>query len=119
MKKSMENKDNNVEIVVTDHALSRLRERSGLNAKAAQKLAERSYFKGLKHSDTKGNLFKYINTVTLKSNKGSDIRIYGDKVYVFNKAELNESNKIKLVTVLQLPQNLIKLSLDIKEDKKR
>lgn len=37
-------------IEVTDHAFDRLRERSGINRKAAVRLSERAYERGLKYN---------------------------------------------------------------------
>ena len=39
-------------VEVTEHAFDRLRERSGINKKAAVRLSERAYEKGIKHNET-------------------------------------------------------------------
>lgn len=103
-------------IIITDHAFNRLRERSGINKKASVRLAEKAYSSGIKHSDVSGRLYKYVSSITGKTRKGADIRIYGDKVYIFNNRGKNsdlqydeEGNRlIFLVTVMQIPNNLSK-----------
>lgn len=100
--------DNN--IIITDHAFDRLKERSGLNKKAAVKLAEKAYNKGIKHSDTSGTLYRYVSSVAGDSHKGATIRLYGDKVFIFNRNNKNENKErvIKLITVMQMPNNIVK-----------
>jgi hypothetical protein len=103
-------------IVVTDHAFDRIKERSGINKKAAVWLAERAYQKGLSHNETNGGLDKYISSVAGKSNKDNRIKIYGDKLFIFNLSnkqnvkEYTEKGEliIRLVTVLSLSPNLTK-----------
>lgn len=114
----MENK-----IVVSRHALDRMRERSGLNKKSVQKVAERAYEKGIKHSDVHGDLYRYISGVAGRSSRGADIRLYGDKAFIFNKNRLSD-NRVKLidkyillVTVIQLPPNLVKKLQYVKDSK--
>lgn len=103
-------------IEVTDHAFDRLRERSGINRKAAVRLSERAYERGLKHNETNGRLHKYLVSVAYNSNKGACLRLYGDKVFIFNKSskyneiitDENGNRVIRLVTVIQVPSDLIK-----------
>lgn len=108
---------NEYTIRVSEHALDRIRERSGINKKSAQKLAERAYANGVKHSEVKGSLNKYIASICFKhKHKGTDIRLYGDKVFIFSKRgkyndiliDSNGKGIITLVTILQIPNNLIK-----------
>lgn len=105
----------NYTIRISEHASDRIRERSGINKKAAQKLAERAYEQGIKHSETSGNLYRFISSITCShKHKGTDIRLYGDKVFIFSKFTKfkekitdTEGNRIiTLVTVLQIPNNL-------------
>lgn len=113
-------------INVSNHACDRLRERSGLNKKSVERLANRAYSKGLKCSELKGNVYKYVSSITGKSSKGCDIRIFGDKVFIFSKlnkskqVEYDDNNKriITLITVMQVPSNLVKQLNCIKNNKK-
>ena len=84
---------------ITKHANERIRERMGIHKKSVNSVAERAYEKGLTHSETKGNLFKFINTVLDKNHRvGAEVRIYAEKVFVYSET--------KLITVLPLPANL-------------
>jgi hypothetical protein len=64
-------------------------------------MAERAYFTGMTHSDTKGALRKYCDMVYLSYRDANQIRLYGDKVYIFKNTYL--------ITVFNLPRNLISL----------
>lgn len=89
-------------IVVSDYALERLVECSGcsgLSKKAAMRMAEKAYTEGVTHSETKGNLNRWVTKLYF-ANRLANIRLYGDKAFVF-------SNTI-LINVLQIPQNLTK-----------
>lgn len=102
-------------IEITEHAFQRLKERSGLNQSAANKTAHKAYEKGLKHQECTGALYKWVTGATKTSKKGSTFRIYGDKLWIFNKSK---GSTIKLVTVLQVPPNLTKLVNVLMQKKK-
>lgn len=88
-------------VKVTQHAYDRFKQRLGLNRKAADRMAEKVYVEGVRHSDTDGKLFKYIATITHKGMiKGDDIRLYGDVVYCF----VRQGGQIKLCTLYQMPK---------------
>lgn len=87
-------------IEISKHAFKRLSERSGLSKKAAYRIAERAFTQGITHSETKGNLNKYVTSLYFNNTKANNIRLYGDKAYIF----VGET----LVTVLQIPSNLTK-----------
>lgn len=78
----------------------RMRERCGLNKKAIERMANKAYIYGKEHRQTKGKLNKWITSVYFNSTTGSEFRIYGDFLYIFN-------NDI-LVTVFRVPNNLLK-----------
>lgn len=105
-----------ISIEITQHAFQRLKERSGLNQSAASKTAYKAYDRGLKHQECTGALHKWVTSTSRTSKKGSMFRIYGDKLWIFNKTA--ENNKIKLVTVLQVPPNLNKLVNVLMQKKK-
>ena len=95
---------------VTRHAKDRLKERNGLNKKSIERIAKRALEEGIPHSRTKGQLNKWITARYFSNQSANNIRLYGDKAYIFN-------NEI-LITVLQIPARLMK-DLDkmiIKED---
>lgn len=85
---------------VTKHAKQRLKERNGLNKNACNRMAQKALENGIKHSETKGNLNKWINKLFLTTKKANNIRLYGDKAYLFSGETL--------ITVLQIPSNLTK-----------
>lgn len=85
-------------VQVSKHAERRLIERCGLNKKSVQRIAERAFEYGITHSDTKGNLHKWVDSLYFRNRNANNIRLYGDKAYIF-------AGDI-LVTVLQIPSNL-------------
>lgn len=87
-----------MEIQVSKHAEIRLRERCGINRKSAQRIAEKAFNDGIQHSQTKGNLKKWVTNLYFHNKSANNIRLYGDKAYIFSGAVL--------ITVLQIPSNL-------------
>lgn len=87
-------------VEVSRHAMKRLSERSGLSKKSAQRIAEKAYAEGITHKDTKGNLKKYVTSLFFNNTNANNIRLYGDKAFIF----AGET----LITVLQIPSSLTK-----------
>lgn len=85
---------------VTEHAKRRLKERNGLNSKSIDRIAEKALNNGIRHNQTKGRLCKWVTSVFFRNTNINNIRLYGDKAYLFDDE--------KLVTVLQIPQSLTK-----------
>ena len=85
---------------VTKHAKERMKRRCGLNEKSSERLARIVYEKGLRHGDLTGNLKKWVDKQYFYNKAANQIRLYGDKAYIFQ----NE----KLITVIQVPHNLVK-----------
>lgn len=85
-------------IEVSRHAYERLHERCGLSRKAATRIAEKAFYIGMKHSDTKGQINRWITSLYFNNKNANNIRLYGNFAYIF-------CNKI-LVTVLEIPNNL-------------
>lgn len=85
---------------VSNHAKERLKERNGFNKKSCSRMAERAFKDGITHSQTKGNLNKWITSLYFKEERANNIRLYGDKAYIFCGDVL--------VTVVQIPNNLMK-----------
>lgn len=92
-------------VIVTKHAEKRLRERMGLGKKAVQRAAETAYEKGIKHSETTGNLNKWVTSLYFNNKTANNIRLYNDKAWIF--AGQN------LITVLQIPASLKKSVKDV------
>jgi len=95
-------------ITVTKHGEKRIRERSGLNKSSVNRIVEKAYKDGLKMEETTGELHKWIIYVHLKNQGANEIRIYGDKAYIFSDGYL--------ITLLQVPNQLLK---NIQANKKR
>ena len=87
-------------MVVTKHAQKRIKERCGFNKKAMNRMSRKAYIDGVSYRDTKGQLNKWLNNVYFKNENTNNIKLYGDKAYVFCDD--------KLVTVLQVPHRLSK-----------
>ncbi len=87
-------------IEISKHAEERLKERCGLNKKACKRIVQKAFDEGITHSQTKGRLNKWITSLYFKNQRADNIRIYGDKAYIFCGAIL--------VTVIQVPASLMK-----------
>lgn len=85
---------------VTKHAKQRMKERCGLNKKLTDRMAEIAYTNGLQHKELSGNLKKWVDGLYLYKQTANQIRLYGDKAYIFHNTEL--------ITVIQIPPNLKK-----------
>jgi len=83
--------------VITRHGEQRIRERVGLPKKAVKRCAMRAMTNGLSYNEANGELLKYLNRLSKDSHGGwcDNIKVYGDKVYLFY--------GLILVTVLTIP----------------
>lgn len=77
-----------------------MKERCGLNKKSVDRIAEKAFKEGITHGQTKGRLNKWMTKLYFTNKTANNIRLYGDKAYIF-------CNEI-LVTVIQIPNDLIK-----------
>jgi len=85
-------------VEVTKHAEERLIERCGLNKKSVQRMSDKAFNDGIRHGQTKGNLKKWVDGLYFTNKTANNIRLYGDKAFIF----MNE----RLITVIQIPSNL-------------
>lgn len=83
---------------ITEHAFDRVKERSGLNHDAAIRIAQKALENGIAHSQCKGSLKRWVDKVYFTNKAANNIRLYGDKCYVFTGD--------RLITVLQIPAKL-------------
>lgn len=98
-------------ILITEHAYDRAKERLSMNQVSFTKLSEKAFSDGMTHSESAGNLKKFIDKLVLSHNKAaSNIRIYGENVFLFS------GNILK--TVYQVPPNLKKSALKNQRSKK-
>ena len=63
-------------------------------------MAEKAFNEGIAHGQTKGRLNKWVTSLYFNNEKANNIRLYGDKAYIF----CGET----LVTVIQIPVGLMK-----------
>ena len=101
--------DEESNVKITKHGSKRVRERLGVNKKSVARTAERALNEGLDHNDLTGVLRKYVDRVYLKEKKANNIKVYGDKLYVFK-------DNI-LITVLQLSTKLSRISAKLTKKK--
>jgi hypothetical protein len=91
-------------ISITRHAKRRIKIRCG---KSMDRLAEIAFNRGLTHAETTGSLNKYVTYVHMKNTEANNIRLYGDKIYIF-------CNEV-LITVMEIPHKyrvLVKKLID-------
>ena len=100
-----------MEPYVTHHARQRIHERMGVRKKVSDRVAKLALERGLRASETKGMLKKYTGAVFLSHMNGNNMRIYAEKVFVFQEDAL--------VTVLPLPNDLKKLARICQKEKEK
>lgn len=86
-------------MIITKHAQRRMRQRCGVGKNSVKHMAKKVYDFGMTHSDTTGNLKKWVDGLYFYNKSANQIRLYGDKAYIFH-------NQV-LITVVQIPQNLV------------
>ncbi len=97
------------DVIVTKHATQRTKDRLGLSKKLASDHAEKALKYGLTHSETKAGLKKYVDKVYFQNYGANNIRVYQHHVYVFADT--------KLITILNLPNNLCGLADKLQKKK--
>lgn len=80
---------------VTRHAKKRLHEREGTKKSAAYRKASLVFERGYRIEETKGRLRRWVDSCC---NGTENMRIYGDKLYIF----VGET----LITVYQVPNTI-------------
>lgn len=91
---------------LTKHSIARLEQRCGVSKKNAPKVARRAFRTGITHAETHGNLHRFLDSLYLSQKKGTNMRIYGNAVFVFKEDVL--------ITVINIPENLMKEVKSIK-----
>lgn len=85
---------------ITKHANKRMKERGGLGKDARNRMAEKALTEGISHAETKGKLNKWVTSQFFYNCRANNIRLYGDKAYIFRDEVL--------ITIVQIPSNLMK-----------
>ena len=84
------------ELQVSRHGERRARQRVGLPKKSVERNVQRALTEGIGYREASGALRRYISWLyELYDGNGNNIRIYGDKVWIFHDAIL--------ITVLNVP----------------
>lgn len=96
--------------IVTNHAKQRTKDRLGLSKKIAVKVADKALKNGITHSEARGNLRNYLDKLYLTHKTANNLRIYNRKIYLFDNTVL--------ITVINLPNNLIKAADKIQRNMK-
>lgn len=97
---------------ISDHGGQRGTERLSLSSKAFARTAAIAFKEGLRHDETTGPLKRYFDKVFLSGSHASQIRAYGQHLYLFSADET-------LITVLLLPpllQRIVTKLLSRKSD---
>lgn len=81
---------------ITRHGKKRLKERVGLSKSAEASMPAKALSVGMCHSDATGRLKKYFDFLFFHNYSATNVRIFGEHVYVFNGDDT-------LITVLPLP----------------
>ena len=87
-----------MEVVVTQHADDRLKERLGLPKSARQSAAQRAFDKGKLHKEAKGKLKRYLDRCWLQHRTSNNVRLYAEHIWFFADE--------RLVTVYEIPKNM-------------
>lgn len=85
---------------ISNHGKMRMKQRCGLDKKSCERIAKKAFEEGIRHSETTSRLNKWISSLYFKNKNANNIRLYGDKAYIF-------CGEV-LVTVIQIPNNLRK-----------
>jgi len=83
-------------IDITAHSHSRIKQRCG---KSMDRIATIAFNRGLTHSETSRILRQYISSLCDYNGEANNIRLYGDKTYIF-------CNEV-LVTVYNTPKKYL------------
>ena len=98
-------------VISTRHGAQRTKERLGLSKTTAAKNAEKALRYGLTHCETRGRLHRHLDKLCLSHGSGATYRVYHRSVYVFKEN--------RLVTVMALPNTLIKIADKQQEQKEK
>ena len=94
------------EIKISDHALTRGKERLGWSKKVVIKMGQKAFDLGMCRHKTSGRLGRYLQGVYDTEKLNPIIKIYGEFIYIF---VANNTTDWKLVTLWKLPNKYIPL----------
>lgn len=99
-------------VVITNHAIERAKERCGFNKKAALRMANKAVIEGISLTDAKGSVAAWVIKNSYKYGTNRKIYLFGDKAWVYSLE--NENTVLALVTILQIPNELIRKVRNLK-----
>lgn len=91
-------------IIVSDHAYARAKDRCGIPKKSVDRIARKAFESGVNGSVIKGMAAGWIESHK-ENHNAKHIYVYGDKAWIF--ADNNTTNTLILVTVLTLPTGIL------------
>ena len=68
---------------LTNHASERIKERVGIPKRSQLAVIDRAFAEGIKHSETKGSLHRYLDRLYLQERTANNLRVYNYNVYLF------------------------------------
>lgn len=95
---------------LTEHSKDRLKERCGLNKSSLERIANKAYDEGVSHNETSGRLNKWITSLYFQNETANNVKLYGDKAYLFHGNTL--------ITMIQIPNHLLCLVSKAKKKRK-
>lgn len=72
------------ELIISEHAYKRIRQRNGWNRKTTDRMIKRIYLNGLRIDEIKGYAKKWFSHKQSNRSLEGEYILYGDHVYIFN-----------------------------------
>ena len=110
------------DIVVSNHGYDRMKERFGLNRKAAARMARKAYLNGINPKQATGCLKRFITDHTITDNlDNAQPYVYGENLFCFVKTvnDVTGEEINLLTTAFKLPKSLLPQVLSIQKKNKR
>lgn len=95
-------------VILTRHALDRMKERTNFSPTRAQEIAEEAYYCGKDISDFDSSVSRYLNNV-LEASSGDCLKILGNDIYLFGNG--------CLITTFPIPNKLLQKTRSKKNGK--
>lgn len=92
-----------MEIIITNHAKERVKERCGIKKSSAERYARLAFDRGKTREAFTGSIKKWLDKIYLPEG-GGNVYVFADKAFIF--AEQQET--AFLITALRIPTKLAK-----------
>ncbi len=90
------NMDDEDTVYITEHAMTRMKERCGWNRKTAVRMMKKVYDNGKRPEEIKGRIGHWVRERMARRDNKEECRLYGEHLFVFKKNVL--------ITVLVIPR---------------